>query len=103
SDLDAIADYIALDKPDAAARLVSRVFDHVAILANHPELGSRIRELSRSSPYRQLVETPRRVFTRYEKTTGKIYILAVMRGEKLFQKRLLRERDTGTIRRNKFR
>ena len=29
SDLDAIADYIALDKPEAARRLVQRVFKHV--------------------------------------------------------------------------
>lgn len=31
-DLDAIADYIALDNPLAARRLVQRVFEHVARL-----------------------------------------------------------------------
>lgn len=93
NDLDAIADYIALDKPDAASHVVRRVFERVEILAQHPELGPRIPELSRSSPFRQLVESPCRIFYRYERRANKLYILGVMRGEKLFQKRLLRVRD----------
>jgi plasmid stabilization system protein ParE len=32
SDLDAIADYIALDKPGAAKAFVQRVFSHIAQL-----------------------------------------------------------------------
>ena len=36
SDLDAIADYIALDKPSAAREFVRRVFAHVEQLAAHP-------------------------------------------------------------------
>jgi len=32
----------------------------------------------------------------YEKATGKAFILGVMRGEKLFQRRLLRRRDKNT-------
>ena len=39
SDLDAIADYIAVDNPEAAARLVKRVFSHLELLSQHPELG----------------------------------------------------------------
>jgi toxin ParE1/3/4 len=94
-DLDALADYIALDKPDAAARLVQRVFARVEILAKHPEVGPRIPELPRNSVYRQVVESPCRIFYRYDRKAGTIFILGVMRGEKLFQKRLLRERDKG--------
>jgi plasmid stabilization system protein ParE len=45
SDLDTIADYIALDNPDAARSLVRRIFQHVGHLAAHPELGSKIPEL----------------------------------------------------------
>ena len=40
SDLDAIADYIALDNPEAARRLVQKIFDHVDQLESHPRLGS---------------------------------------------------------------
>lgn len=36
SDLDAIADYIALDNLEAARDLVQRVFRHVEQLAEHP-------------------------------------------------------------------
>ena len=92
NDLDGIADYIALDKPEAAARLVQRVFARVEILAQHPELGSRIPELPRDSRFRQSVEAPCRIFHRYDKRTDTIYILGIMRGEKLFQSELLRNR-----------
>jgi toxin ParE1/3/4 len=93
NDLDGIADYIALDKPGAASGLVQRVFARAEILARHPELGARIPELPRDSRFRQSVETPCRIFHRYDKRAGTIYILGVMRGEKLFQSRLLSERD----------
>lgn len=57
SDLDAIADYIALDKPSAARELVQRVFAHVEQLAAHPLSGSKPPELAagatgRSSSHR---------------------------------------------------
>jgi hypothetical protein len=45
SDLDAIADYIALDKPSAAQELVRRVFAHVEQLAAHPLSGTKPPEL----------------------------------------------------------
>jgi toxin ParE1/3/4 len=95
ADLDAIADYIALDKPDAAARLVQRIFAHVELLAEHPELGARIRELPKSARYRHLVERPCRVFYRHDKAAGKVFILGVMRTEKLFRPDILEGRDKG--------
>jgi plasmid stabilization system protein ParE len=81
-DLDAIADYIALDKPEAARQLVQRVFRHVEQLAIHPESGSRPPEL-RKSRYRQIVEPPCRVFYRCDKR--RVYILHGMRGEMLLR------------------
>ena len=63
SDLDAIADYIAIENPLAAADMVRRVVGHVEQLADHPESGSRHQELKRSR-YRQIVESPCRVFYR---------------------------------------
>ena len=89
SDLDGIADYIALDNPDAASLLVQRVFAHVELLAQHPELGPRIPELLPRSRYRQLVEPPCRVFYRYDHTSEQVFILGVMRGEKLFRSHML--------------
>ena len=80
SDLDAIADYIALDKPDAASALVKKVFEHVGHLQSYPESGSRPPELKRSR-YRQIIEPPCRVFYRYD--GERVYILYVMRSERL--------------------
>jgi toxin ParE1/3/4 len=45
NDLDAIADYIALDNPEAARRLVQKIFEHVEKLEKHPRLGSKPQEL----------------------------------------------------------
>ena len=90
SDLDAIADYIALESPAAASELVRRIFDHVEQLADHPESGSRPQELKRSR-YRQLVEAPCRVFYRYD--GHKVFILHVMRFERLLRKGRLATRS----------
>lgn len=90
SDLDAIADYIALDKPEAARQLVQRVFHHVEQLADHPKSGSRPQEL-RGWRYRQIVEPPCRVFYRIDE--DRVYILYVMRAEQLLRVRHLASRD----------
>jgi toxin ParE1/3/4 len=93
SDLDAIADYIALDKPDAARRLVQRVFEHVEKLTTHPKSGSVPREL-RGSRYRQIIEPPCRVFYRYD--GERVFILHVIRGEGPLRPGRLRQRDRRT-------
>ena len=92
-DLNALAEYIALDKPEPASDLVRRVFAHVELLGAQPGLGPIIPELAPHSRYRQVVEPPGRIFYRHDKKAGKLYILGVMRGEKLFQKRLILRRD----------
>jgi len=90
-DLDAIADYIALDKPDAARELVERIFRHVEQLAAHPESGSVPLELRRwSKRYRQIVEPPCRIFYRYDRRGKRIFILHVMRSEMRLQKSRLK-------------
>ena len=90
SDLDAIADYIALEDPVAASALVKRIFAHVAQLADYPESGSRPQELGRSR-YRQIVEPPCRVFYRYDER--KVFILYATRAERLLRKGRLASRD----------
>jgi addiction module RelE/StbE family toxin len=90
NDLDAIADYIALDNPEAASRLVRRVFRHVAQLADHPQSGSKPLEL-KGWRYRQIVELPCRVFYREDGST--VYILYVMRAERLLHAQRLSERE----------
>ena len=83
NDLDAIADYIALDNPEAARRLVQKIFEHVEKLERHPRLGSKPEEL-KGWRYRQIVEPPCRVFYRYD--GHKVFILYVMRSERLLRR-----------------
>ena len=89
-DLDEIAEYIALDDPLAASRYVQRVLDRVERLEGHPNSGKRPRELPRS-PYREVVVPPCRVFYRIEGEA--VYILYVMRSERLLRAYLLDQRN----------
>lgn len=90
NDLDAIADYIAIENPVAAAELVKRVFGHVEQLEVHPDSGSKPPELKRSR-YRQIVEPPCRIFYRYD--GEKVFVLYVMRSERLLRKGRLKSRE----------
>lgn len=91
-DFEEIADYISLDKPLAAKRFAQRVFERVEQLANHPQSGSVPHEL-KGTPYRQLVVPPVRIFYRTQNKV--VYIVHVMRGERLFRKDDLIENDRG--------
>lgn len=92
-DFDAIADYIALDNPLAARRLVQRVFEHVAQLKAPPESGSHPSELRHSTRrYRQIIEPPCRIFYRHERASAKVFVLFVMRGEMRLRKSRLGKR-----------
>ncbi|WP_127170081.1 type II toxin-antitoxin system RelE/ParE family toxin [Xanthomonas sp. BRIP62415] len=86
ADLDAIADYIALEDAAAAAALVRRVVAHVEQLAEHPESGSCPQELKRSR-YRQIVEPPCRVFYRVD--GQRVVVVHVMRSERLLRRNRL--------------
>jgi toxin ParE1/3/4 len=86
-DLDAIADYIALDNPLAARELVQRVLQRVEQLQAYPESGSRPPELRWSSRrYRQIVEPPCRVFYRCDRRSKNVFVPYLMRGEMRLRK-----------------
>ena len=82
ADLEAVADYIAVDNPEAARGFVRRVFSHINKLQDHPFMGSMPPELE-ASRYRQIVEPPCRIFYRCE--GEKVFIVHVMRSERLFR------------------
>lgn len=88
SDLNEIAEYIALDKQNAARRLVQQVFSSVDRLQQLPESGRVPPELEQSK-YREIIVGPCRVFYRVDQ--DKVYILYVMRGERQLRKYLLDE------------
>lgn len=89
-DLDAIADYISLDKSEAARRLVQKVFQRVQQLEDHPQSGSIPPEL-RGTHCRHLVVPPLRIFYRQQKDA--IYIIYVMRGERQLHEDDLQKRE----------
>ena len=86
ADLDAIADYIALENPSAARDLIRRVFAHVDQLAEHPLSGPRLPELP-GWRYRQIVEPPCRIIYRHD--NGSVHIVHVLRGERLLDPKRL--------------
>jgi len=90
SDLNAIAEYIALDKPSAAVNLVQKVFSSTDRLEQFPESGRKPSELKKSR-YLEIIVSPCRIFYRIE--DDKVYILYVMRSERSLRKYLLNARE----------
>ncbi len=83
SDLEAIADYIALDKPDAAIRYVQKVFSTTDRLGRYPKSGSVPAEIPHL-PYRQIIVPPCRIFYRIE--GNNVFIVHAMRSEQQLDK-----------------
>ena len=88
-ELDAIAEYIALDNPAAASKLVQEVFDKTGRLESSPESGRMPPELP-DSVYRELVVPPCRIFYRQEQQ--QVFILYVMREERQLRAYMLENR-----------
>lgn len=78
-ELDAIAEYIALDNPSAASQLVKAVFDKTKRLEDFPQSGRTPPELP-NSVYRELVAPPCRIF--YREDGKQVLIIYVMREER---------------------
>lgn len=78
-ELDAIAEYIALDNPAAASDLVQQVFDKTEHLENFPQSGRIPPELP-NSVYREVMVPPCRIF--YRDDEKRVLILYVMREER---------------------
>ena len=89
-DLDEIAEYIALDKLDAAKRLVQSVFDTVDRLKEFPNSGRKPPEL-KGSRYREVIVGPCRIF--YRHTGNKVLVLYVMRSERQLRNFILSDRN----------
>ena len=77
-DLDQIADYIALDKPDAARNLVMTVFEKIELLEQFPDMCPVPHDLP-DSRYRHLIVGPLRIFYRFDADV--VLVVYVMRSE----------------------
>ncbi|MBI3985498.1 MAG: type II toxin-antitoxin system RelE/ParE family toxin [Lentisphaerae bacterium] len=89
-DLDAIAEYIALDNTEAARRYVQKVFAAVERLGRFPKSGSIPPEIPHL-PYRHVVVSPCRIF--YRCNTDTVFVIFVMRSEQLLRVDVLLERE----------
>lgn len=90
SDLDEIAEYIALENPKAARGLVQRVFSAVERLEKHPASGRIPAELE-GGRYREVVCDTCRIF--YRHTKARVLVLYIMRSERQLRNFLLEDRD----------
>ena len=90
-DLGEVAEYIALDKPSAAKKLVEDIFLRVELLHQSPNSGRKPSELERLR-YREVIVGPCRIFYRF--TNKKVYILYVMRSERELRNYILTERNS---------
>jgi toxin ParE1/3/4 len=93
NDLNEIAEYIALDKPSAAKKLVNEIFKAIKQLKRFPESGKKSLELPDTN-YREVIVGPCRVFYRVEDKM--VFILYVMRGEKELRQFILADRNNET-------
>lgn len=78
-ELDALAEYIALDNPAAASDLVQEVFDKTERLEDFPPSGRIPPELP-NSVYREVVVPPCRIF--YREDDKRVFVLYIMREER---------------------
>ena len=78
-ELDAIAEYIALDNPVAASHLVQDVLNKIGRLEDFPQSGRMPPELPHSV-YREILVPPCRIF--YREDERRVLILYVMREER---------------------
>jgi plasmid stabilization system protein ParE len=90
NDLNAVAECIALDKPEAARRFIQKVFRVVDRLARFPRSGPKVPELPRL-PYRQVVVPPCRILYRIDGDT--VLIVYVFRGERPLDEETLSGRN----------
>lgn len=75
-----IADHVALDQPDAAARLLKRTVEQVRLLCDLARLGRPATELNRPG-VRQIWITPCWLYYRYNALRRAVLVLHVRRAE----------------------
>lgn len=92
NDLESILEYIALDKPEAANLLATKVFERVDKLEVYPNSGAKPKEL-KGTPYRRLVVGPILI---YHRLNGRnVFIVHLCRAQKEFHLDHIIESDKG--------
>jgi toxin ParE1/3/4 len=87
-ELDEIADYIALDKPNSAKNLIKNIFSRIKQLEQFPQLGKKPIEIA-DLQYLEIVINPCRIFYRYQE--NEVYIVHIMCSERDLRRYLTTE------------
>ena len=80
--LSEIEEFIARDRPAAAAKLIDKLVDRGDALANHPDRGRKLPEIP-GSGLRELVVDHYRIV--YRKTANAVEVLTVFEGHRLLR------------------
>lgn len=81
--LSEIEEFIARDRPAAAAKLIDKLVDRGDALGNHPDRGRKLPEIPASSLRELVVDYDRIV---YRKTASAVEILTVFEGHRLLRR-----------------
>ena len=80
-EVDEIAEHIAQDNPEAAARVANRLFDASERLQATPEMGTRFNKFGRQDTWQLIVDRNYRLIYRYR--GGQVDILAAFHTSRL--------------------
>ncbi len=88
-DLDSIIEYVSIENPDNAVRILQKIKEKCALLYGNPLRGRVVPELNHHGivTYRELIISPWRVVYRVEKKF--VYVLAVIDGRRNLEDILL--------------
>lgn len=81
-DLSDILEYISLDSPRLAKKMIQKLLKDLKKLPSHPRSGRVIPEIG-DSCLREIIVTPYRLMYRLEE--GKLILLRVLHGKRLFE------------------
>jgi plasmid stabilization system protein ParE len=78
-EIDAIGEYIALDRPHAAEREVGAIEARVGGLARFPFIGAKFRR-RREGMYREISYKSYRIFYRVDRRRKRVYVATIWHG-----------------------
>jgi len=88
-DLDAAGEFIARDNPEAAGRVLKRIWDAVQLLAEHPDAGRP----GRVPGTRELVVADTPFIIPYRVVQRTVQILRVLHGKRQWPRRFFKNSD----------
>ena len=88
-DLDAVGEYIARENPEAASRVLSRIWDSVQMLSEHPHAG----RAGRIPGTRELVIAGTPFIIPYRVVENTVQILRVLHGKRKWPRGFSKQSD----------